>query len=203
MLSCDNLVLKVNDRILANGIGFTLFPGTILNIIGDNSSGKTTLLKTLATLNDGFEQSLYYNNINILDCFEKYRSLISYMGHDSFLFEDLTVIENLEFWAKIHGRELTIAPVSMVFDLYTFFDKKIKHLSAGTRKKILLTILLLSNSNIWLLDEPFSNLDDKSVKILLNILQAKSQQNGIVILTSHNNISLVDIVSVNLMDYKK
>lgn len=201
MFSCNNLTLKTNGLVLAKGLGFTLYPGVILSIEGKNGEGKSTLLRTFATLHQGFETCISYNGVNIEDELQEYRSLISYIGHDSFLFKELTIFENLEFWGKIHGRDNSIIPASSVFGLTSIINEKIKNLSAGTQHKVLLTTLLINNSKIWLLDEPFVNLDSEAINVLSNVFVSKTQQGGIIIFSSHHKTDLTNVSRLNLKDY--
>ena len=201
MLSCCNIGVTVEGMDLFKGLGFSLFPGSILIVEGKNGIGKSSLLKTLATLQPNYNGYILYNDINIQDALEEFRHLLCYIGHKPALFEELTVYDNLALWAQLNNRELSIHAAIAVFGLNDYLDVKVATLSKGWQKKVALTKALLTNAKVWLLDEPFTNLDKESTGRLKDMIAAKSQQNGIIIITSHQHIDMNSATRINLGDF--
>lgn len=201
MLSCCNIGLTIEKMDLFKGLGFSLFPGSILIIEGKNGIGKSSLLKALATLQAHSSGEILYNKINIQDAPEEFRHLLCYIGHKPALFEELTVYDNLALWAQLNNRESSIMAAIAVFGLSEYLDEKVVTLSKGWQKKVALTKTLLTNAKIWLLDEPFTNLDKESIGRLKDMITAKSQQNGMIIITSHQHIEMNSAARINLGDF--
>ncbi len=201
MLSCCNIGVTVEGIDLFKGLGFSLFPGSILIVEGKNGVGKSSLLKTLATLQPNYSGSILYNDINIQNALDEFRHLLCYIGHKPALFEELTVYDNLALWAQLNNREPSIHAAIAVFGLQDYLDEKVTSLSKGWQKKVALTKALLTNAKIWLLDEPFTNLDKESIGRLKDMISAKAQQNGIVIITSHQPIAINSATQINLEDF--
>jgi len=201
MLSCCNISVTVEGMDLFRGLGFSLFPGSILIVEGKNGIGKSSMLKVLATLQHNFSGEILYNDVNIKHALEEFRHLLCYIGHKTALFEELSVYDNLVLWARLNNREASILAAIAVFGLRDYLDEKVVALSKGWQKKVALTKTLLTNAKVWLLDEPFTNLDKESAARLKDMITAKSQQNGIIIMTSHQHIDINSAMRVSLEDF--
>lgn len=188
MLTCQNITIHKGNNIIVENISFSVFTGACLNIYGSNGSGKTSLINYIATLSDVFKSTILVNNTDILQALEEYKGLICYVGHKNALNLELTVRENLQFWARILGRENTLQPAIECFGLSHYLEYPVSKLSQGWQRKVALTRLLISDAKIWLLDEPFSNLDQESCEYLINLINIRCNQKGIVLLTSHRPI---------------
>jgi len=201
MLSCIDLSIEILGKKIVSNLGLSLLPGAIYVLKGANGSGKTSFLKTLAGINENYQGKILWNNKSIeKDVFFSY--IISYLGHENALKEDLSVIDNLNLWADFKGNHLLIAPSIVQFDLAEHLEKKCKYLSAGLKKRVALARMIISNGMLWLLDEPESNLDDKGMELLLKLLQAKINSGGIVIIASHNLEHYKKVPVIQMEDFK-
>ena len=186
MLTCYNLSLEVDNEILFQNLSFTCFSGGILFIKGKNGSGKTSLLRMIAGIqNHTGEITFFKNKIEYLE-----KPYALYIGHKTGIRTDLTVIQNLSFWSKMYGSELMLEASVRYWDLYDVLEVECYKLSAGNQKKVALAKLLCCHSNLWLLDEIDSNLDSTNLHLLQNLLRTKMETGGIVIVTSHNSIGV-------------
>lgn len=201
MLSCCNLNVTVESNELFKGLGFTLFPGSILIVKGKNGVGKSTLLKVIATLHNNFSGQLLFNQVDTQTALDEYKQLIHFMSHKTALFHELTVYENLALWANLNNREESITAAAAVFELGDYLHEKVHTLSQGWQKKVSLTRPLLTNAKVWLFDEPFANLDNDSIQRLKDMITAKSQQNGIIIITSQQPVTIAYSQQIDLKDY--
>jgi heme exporter protein A len=186
MLTCDRISVKFNDNLLFSQLGFSLYPGSALIIRGNNGSGKTTLLKVIAGLIRPKAGYIYWNGQNIHDNPLWYNEQINYVGHLKAIKSELTVLENLTFWAKLKGHEELIMAAIYYFRLHEMIDIPCSKLSAGWQKRVALARLIICPASLWLLDEPEANLDATAVQILSNLINTKIEQQGTVIIASHN-----------------
>lgn len=186
MLSIKNLSYHRNDRIIFKPLSFTLQTGALLQITGENGVGKTTLLRILAGLLPLTEGVLQWHHPLTPE-------KITYIRHANGLKPNLSVAENLHLLAKLRKADVTIkniAEVLCAFNLQTKAHTLVSQLSAGQQRKVSLCQLALMPSKLWLLDEPFANLDQAGHEVLASLLSAHLTNNGACILTTHHTLSL-------------
>jgi heme exporter protein A len=180
------------NKLLFKNLNFKINNKELLVIKGANGSGKTTLLKILSGLLKPISGSIIINkkNINILK--DEYFKYFEYIGHENAIKTALTVKENLNFYLKIK-RNLTtknFEKAIKIFNLKNLLDIKIENLSAGEKRRVSLSRLILSNSKIWFLDEPTNGLDKINTVNFFKILKQHLQLNGLAIVASHDDIKI-------------
>lgn len=199
MLTFNRLNISISDINLLNSISVSLLPGAIINFYGPNGIGKTSLLRKIASLDHIRENEVFYNGNDITIARNEYKMLLSYLGHENAHSCELaTVEEELSFWAKIYSTKELIPAAIKCFDLIAYTSTTIGDLSAGWKRKLSLARFLLNYSKIWIIDEPFANLDTDSKNRLLEILYSRANQNGIVILANHEPMEEVGIINFDL-----
>ena len=203
MLSFENITISQNNSIIINDFSLTIFQGTMVCIYGHNGIGKTSFLKALARVSRPSKGEIFYNSHNIKDALDEYQSFASYIGHHNALDDELTVLENLRFWAKIRNMEQALDASLELFDLKKYLNKPLNQLSQGFKRKVELTKLLLTQSVLWFLDEPFANLDNIGQTNLFELINTRTISNGIVIFTSQEPVfhDRFDIVNVAIKDF--
>lgn len=202
MLTCHNLTLKNSIFTVFDNVSFTVLAGGILVLQGPNGSGKTSLLKMVTGLIKSNIGSITWNNIDTNKDILSFNKNISYIGHKNALKPELSVIENLEFWARFKG-EIELLPAAIhYFQLGNILNTQVRFLSSGWQRRVELSKLLLSHTHVWLLDEPEINLDNDMKKILRGLIETKSRDGGIVLIASHNLINLRNAAYFNLLDFK-
>jgi len=202
MLTLNNLNVTVSDHELLSNISITLFPGSIINFYGSNGIGKTSLLRKISSLEFIENEQILYNEYDVNKALDEYRVLLSYVGHENGLMENKTVFQNLEFWANIYNIEEAISASIKCFDLGQYIATPVSKLSKGWRRKVSLAKLLLNNSPVWIIDEPFANLDEPSIANLKNVFSGKVNQNGIVIIANHQKLEDENVINFNLEEFK-
>ncbi len=175
-----------NGRAILSGISFDLADGTCLVLRGSNGVGKTTLLKTLAGLLPLQQGSLQID-----------RDQVAYAGHLDAVKAQLTVEENLQFWAGIYGTG-DIRTVLKKLDLSALADRPAHALSAGQKRRLGLARLLVSKRSIWLLDEPTASLDSQSTALVARVISDHCAAGGTAILSTHLELPIRKVLTLDL-----
>jgi heme exporter protein A len=190
VLAARSLCLERGGRALFQDLSFDIYAGQLWQIEGANGAGKTSLLRILCGL------SRYGFGGQVL----RYVPLL-YLGHQSAVKALLTPRENLTYHVSGEGRyqneqiESALARVG----LYGYEDVASHTLSAGQHRRVNLARLLLSDSALWLLDEPFTAIDTAGVGDLQAALASHVEAGGAVVMTSHQTLEVrCEVRSLNL-----
>lgn len=177
-LIVEGLSARRGGRTIFQDLEFSIKSGEAAVVTGPNGSGKSTLLRVIAGL-----LSLHKGKVAIEP---EPPSAICYAGHKDGLKSALSVLENLDFWAKIYGVDQTAT--QQIIDrmaLNAVADMPAGFLSAGWRRRAGLARLLLSGAPIWLLDEPYTALDTENVGRIDGVLEEHIGDGGIAVLATH------------------
>ena len=199
MLKVDNLSYAYSDKYLFENLGFHLDIKTIIKISGSNGSGKSTFLKNIAGILKNYEGNIYFKDENIKDMsFPN----IFYTGHRNGFKNNLTIKENLN--NDLRARDLNLNNVKKYFSNFgcdISFSSLLGNYSEGQKKKVLLSLFAATQADLYVLDEPFSNLDAKGIDYLNNIFEKKINDGSSIIFTSHENQGQ-NFKEINIDDYK-
>ncbi len=199
IVTAENLSFKIDDKIIFANLGISLFPGSITHLKGSNGSGKSSLLKILCGLQQPNSGSVKLGKrYNILDISKPFAN---YIGHNIGVKDDLTVLENIEIFARLYESEITIPSTLHYFGLMDIMNEKAYNLSAGNRQKIALARLLCCHTGLWLLDEVDSHLDEKNRTLLHNVIATKANNGGVIIITSHQELTFKNVIELNIEDF--
>jgi heme exporter protein A len=193
MLEVSDLECRRGDRLLFSGLSFTLEPGTLLHVRGRNGSGKTTLLRALCGLLTPDAGSIIWNGEDARRLGEDFHADTLYFGHLNGIKGDLTGVENLRVSATLDGDRIAddqLWGALGQMGLAGFEDLPTRVLSQGQKKRVALARLLLSEAPLWILDEPFTALDVDAVDQLQLLIAEHVADNGLVILTTHQEVAL-------------
>lgn len=201
MLTINNLTLVKEGRKIFSDLGFSVGPGAVLIVSGKNGVGKTSLLKIIAGISKATSGNIMWSEQDVENFRDDFNGDLQFIGHKNFLKQELTVAENLKFYARLADTEIALPAALNFFRLHELSDVKVKKLSAGWQKRVMLAKLLACPATIWLLDEPFANLDREGKFLLKGLIQTRIKENGLVILTSHDE-DLQDLgIVINLEDF--
>jgi len=193
MLEVNNLECIRGDRSLFSGLGFRLNASELLHLQGHNGSGKTTLLRTLCGLIEPSQGVVSWNGKNIRRQREEFAAEMLFLGHLNGIKADLTAVENLRILCQLDGLDVSDEDLWQVLEqmgLYGHEDLPVRVLSQGQKRRVSLARLLLSESSLWLLDEPFTALDKAAVDFLQTVIADHIKQGGMVMLTTHQDVAL-------------
>ncbi len=191
-LVAKDLEYARNDLQLFSGLNFELGPGDVLQIEGRNGSGKTTLLRILCGLIQADKGQILWCGQDIQEDRFDYSINTSYIGHHDGLKGDCTPLENLALSLALSAAEKNLSPHDALekVGLKGFDHQLCRTLSAGQRRRVALARLLISPTRLWILDEPFTAIDQKGIGELEQMIADHAKSGGMVILTSHHTINL-------------
>jgi ABC-type multidrug transport system ATPase subunit len=190
IVSVNNLIKQFGRFAALRGVTADFAPAQLYSVLGDNGAGKTTLLRTLAGLS-----SPTRGTINMLGNSDPraVREQVGYMAHPSLLYDEMSGMENLRYFARLYGidddqrcREAVLS-VKLDPDL----TRPVGQYSQGMRQRMSLARAILHDPKILLLDEPFSNVDIGSARQMVHLL-AEMREHGKTIFVVTHQASLLD-----------
>jgi heme exporter protein A len=201
MLTVQNLSLFKDDKKIFSDLGFSVGLNSALIIKGRNGCGKSSLLKIIAGIAKPSSGKILWGGEDVENFRADFNGDSQFIGHKNFLEQELTVLENLAFYAKLSDTEIALQSGLSFFGLMNFSDQKVKKLSAGWQKKVMLARLLCCPAAVWFLDEPSNNLDKESGRKLLGLLETRIGEGGLVIIATHDEIFFDLGPRLNLEDF--
>lgn len=185
-ISINHLTKRYGRLTALDRVTFSVPEGCMLGLIGPDGAGKTTLYQILTTLLNPDEGSATVVGLDVVNDYRKLRTQIGYMPERFSLYPDLTVSENLQFFASLFGVDVKdnydlIAPIFN--QLKKFPNRKARALSGGMKQKLALSCALIHRPKVLLLDEPTTGVDAVSRSEFWNML-ATLKAKGITILVS-------------------
>jgi len=169
-------------------ISFTCAAGEIIGLLGPNGAGKSTLLNILATLLTPSKGRVEYGDQTV-EHGAAVRAQLGMLGHDLFLYPELTARENLAFFAHLYGLSGVSAVVSRALEQAGLSDRGddlVSGFSRGMRQRVALERALLHDPRLILLDEPFTGLDQASTAALVARLQERQRAGCVIVLATHD-----------------
>jgi heme exporter protein A len=188
-LTAEDVSRHFGRRRALSRISFQTRSGSILGLLGPNGAGKSTMIAVLATLLRPSSGAVRYGTHGATASGAALRSRIGILGHDLFLYPELTARENLAFFAALYGASEPNAAADAALDRAGLADRArdpISSFSRGMRQRVALERALIHGPRLVLLDEPFTGLDDASTAALVARLQGLRESGAIVVLATHD-----------------
>ena len=201
MLLAQNITLHRSGKEIFKDINISLGDGKIIILKGKNGSGKTSLLKTILNILEPSSGSIYWKGKLIYKNINDYYNNLTYIADKTASLRQLTLYENIKIWRKIFLSNVSydqIKNILSILKLDNYLNQKINTLSLGETKKFELLRLIIENKKFWVLDEPFTNLDFESIKIIEQTFLDHVNNNGFIIFSSHQKPDIKNVGEIIL-----
>lgn len=189
VVTIEGLSRHYGRRRALSQVSWTCRAGVVLGLFGPNGSGKSTLLSVLSTLGLPSAGRVLYGDRTAREWGDALRGRIGVLGHDLFLYADLTARENLLFFGRLHGvadLERRVDEGLALARLETRAHDRVSGFSRGLRQRLALERALIHAPRLVLLDEPFTGLDDASAILLVDRLRTLRASGAIVVMATHD-----------------
>jgi len=200
-LGVEKLHVWRGERHVLKGLSFTLSPGELLHILGPNGSGKTTLLRVVCGLLRPEMGEVSWQGRPISQVRAEYQDSLAFASHEPALKADLTAIENLHFAVGLKRRVSSqgLRDSLQRTGVAECGDLPARVLSAGQRRRVSMARILAMDASLWILDEPFTNLDAPGTQLFLGLLRSHVEQGGAALVVAHQELALgIDIRRLEL-----
>ncbi|MEL6598177.1 MAG: heme ABC exporter ATP-binding protein CcmA [Pseudomonadota bacterium] len=187
-LTVSSLRIDRSGRTILSGLSLEVAAGEALILRGPNGSGKSTLLRGIAGLLPRTGGTVMCDGIDLDDDPDGFQDLLAYAGHLDAVKPQLTVAENIRFWAGLFGGSAEEALDR--FDLGALSDRPTHTCSAGQKRRLGLARLSLTDRPLWLLDEPTVSLDAETVANFAKLVSAQCERGGMALIATHVDLGL-------------
>jgi heme ABC exporter ATP-binding subunit CcmA len=187
IIDLRDVVAVYNGYPALAGASLSVEKGEIVLLQGPNGAGKSTLLRLCAGLLPVERGTALVLGCNVQNERERIRSRVGLLGHNNGLYADLSIADNISFWASMVGAsqsEIDAAMSRMGID-GSLASRSVGNLSAGQKRRCALACLIVRRAELWLLDEPHAGLDAKGRDEIDAILREASQLGATIVVASH------------------
>ena len=209
LLECDNISKQYGFFFALNKISFHTEENSILGVIGANGAGKTTLIRILSGLTSPTSGKIVIKGKDYKTDAKSIKQIIGIITDKSFLYEELTIYENLKFYAKLYSNynkkefKGKIERYAEKFNLSNWIYEPISNLSTGMKQKVEIIRSLINYPSVLFLDEPFSGLDFNAIKVLINILTELREKEKLTIVIATHKIEVIQEISDAILILKR
>ncbi len=186
LLSGTDLCLFRGERCLFRELNFALSAGELMLVQGVNGCGKTSLLRSIAGLMELETGYISWQGVPTAKDRQSFSADIVWMAHRVGFKGDLTMIENLRFEAGL--RSTSFANLDVVLErlgLSNLRNLPLRSLSAGQQRRVALARMLISDARLWLMDEPFTNLDAGGQSLVVELIGEHLAGDGLCVIAAH------------------
>jgi heme exporter protein A len=190
-LTADDLALFRGDRCLFKHLSFALNPGELLILEGSNGSGKTSLMRAIVGMIELEAGEILWDGIPVRTNRQDFHGSLVWMAHRVGLKADLTLVENLRFESALRpasSKDMESVLERLSIDRLTRLP--MRSLSAGQQRRVSLARMLLSDALLWLMDEPFTNLDRDGKDLVLSLVEEHVQGGGMCVMAAHQDVKI-------------
>ena len=198
MLEARGLECVRGLRRLFRDVSFSMRPGDCFELRGPNGSGKTSLLRMLCGLLPPTSGEILWHGTPISAHREEYLSSVAYVGHRCAVKDELTTLENLRVSSALSGWELTREEARHALgrmSLGALEHLQARHLSEGQRRRVTLARLVAGRSELWLLDEVLTSLDEDAGHSVRRLIEDHVSRGGMAVVATHQDLKMATRLS--------
>jgi heme exporter protein A len=185
-VEAQKLCKTFDERQALRSLDLKIEAGEAVVIFGPNGAGKTTLLKILSTIMAPTSGLVKIEGLNIKEHPEQARSKIGVVGHNTYLYGNLTAYENLDFYRRLYGlAPERILKVAETVGMQSRLQDRVNSLSRGMQQRFSIARALLPDPPIMLLDEPETGLDQEAVAFLWSAIRSQAGRHRTLVFTTH------------------
>jgi heme exporter protein A len=191
-LTIEKIHVWRGDRHVLRGVSLILQPGELMQVTGPNGTGMTTLLRVACGLLRPEQGSVAWCGRPIAGVRPQFHSALAYAAHEPALKGDLTALENLRYLVGLK-RPVRTAELEAALErtgVAPCAQLPVRVLSAGQRRRVALARVLAMRSPLWMLDEPFTNLDSAGSALVTDLLREHVSAAGMALVVAHHDIAL-------------
>ena len=204
MLLANNLSFHREGREIFKEVDISLAPKKIIHLQGRNGIGKTTLIRILVNMILPSAGAIYWKGKSIKKNLKEYLTNITYIMDTHTSKSEMTVSENIQYWIKLFTSPIKSKELDAIFNLLAldnYKKTKVNYLSTGEIKKLELCRLVIEQKKLWILDEPYSGLDEFTTDLINETFKNHILNDGMIIFSSHYYPQLQNMETVNLENY--
>jgi heme exporter protein A len=188
-IETHDLAKRYGYRYVLNGVDLCVKAGEFLVLFGPNGAGKSTLIRILCTLMRPTGGTATVGGYDIADDPDGVRTNIGLIGHSTYLYDDLTAVENMRFYLLLHGIDAIedrIADALKMTGLERAMFNRVRTYSTGMKKRLCIARTVARHPRILFLDEPYSGLDEEGIRMLNRFLMTLKTEGCTVFMVTHH-----------------
>ncbi|ABW18264.1 ABC transporter ATP-binding protein [Alkaliphilus oremlandii] len=190
LLEIQNLSGGYDKVKILHGLSFQIKAGEILGLIGPNGAGKTTIIKSILGILPPMDGEIKMLQYNIKEDSLEFKKRIAYIPEVPLLYDEMTLLEHLEFVAMSHGihRKVFEERIHKLLEIFRL-SNKLHHFpnsfSKGMKQKVMILCAFLYDPSVYIVDEPFVGLDPKATKDFIDLIKRKREENKGILMCTH------------------
>lgn len=191
-IELENVTIRYGQQVAVDGLSLTIAAGEMFGLLGPNGSGKSTTLAAVAGLLDPAEGAVRINGLTHRDDPARYAASIGFVPQESSLYEELSILDNLDFFASLFDiprdeRRRRIESLLEQVELMSRARDRVGALSGGLKQRVNVAAALVHQPSVLLLDEPTASLDAESREAFFHLLHEQRGQGRTILLTTHHH----------------
>lgn len=189
---------QLKNKVICNDVSLTINPCELIAVVGGSGDGKSTIMNCISGYNEPTNGAVYVNGINLYENFGVLKNIIGYVPQSDIVYDNLSILDMLNYAAKLRlpkdisksERINIVEDVINIVELTANKNTLIKKLSGGQRKRASIAVELLSDPNLFFLDEPASGLDPGTERNLMMTLKKMASNGKTIMLVTHSTLNL-------------